>query len=159
MRSLRYKCIWPVWLVVLTVVSSIAGTPASANACGPDTQPAKQSHAAPASGCEMMGTPGPCCCKHDSVSASVTGHSEGSTIAAPGCTCTIQSSSTPPADPARPRVSVSSNVALIATLYVLTALAGDSSASFSEPALTPPNTAYRATGPSRAPPARLPICG
>ena len=160
MRSLRQKCIGYAWLVILTVVGSVAGAPVWATACGPDAKPLEQqSHADPAAGCKMMGAPVPCCCNHDSVSASARRHSEGSTVAAPGCACTIQSSSSPPADPAGPRISISSSVALIATHYVHTTLGSESTASFSEPGIAPPNTAYRATGPSRAPPVRLPICG
>jgi len=155
----RRNRFWLGPLLALAMVFTIAGSPALAAACAMEPLGGIPSAiAAPASACDTMGSTDPCCCSSDALAAtSDNGFAAAprGALTRPGCECSLEAPTAPPAPDVKAAwVGVSTLVALLPRSAVALRLPDHGSCPVPETADGAPRRASRASGPSRAPPAR-----
>src|SRR5688500_3877381 len=97
MITLRHNRRWLALTLILAMVSTIAGIPAHAVACGTLStlgQAAAVAYepGAPSS-CKMTGRSGPCCCGPNAAQA--TAPETGCRLSSPGCGCAVEAPQPP----------------------------------------------------------------
>ena len=164
MTLLRRNRYWLALLTVLAMVFTIGGAPAFAMACGEIHRSAKSSAptaSAPSQACHERTAAGRCCCGSRSQAAiasfTPSGHSEPGTASAlsqPGCGCTIQTPSAPPASGLKAAtLLLAQDLLFLPDSPVLLHLSAPAAWAYAVSANGPPRSPVRSSGPSRAPPA------